>query len=336
MQRDRRFIRKQNKPDHTGGISACIRLLRRNGFFKINHTERPYLFSANDARPKTVYGNLKDELGLQYKIIGGRTTAHAIKSIKEEIDRGYPVILGPLDMFYLPYLKMFHTEHIPIHYVMMVGYDEEKDCALIYDCDREHLIELSFADLQLAWNIEKNGVRDKNGFIKIRLKDNLPDKYVLAHNCLLKKAEKQFREKPHILGISAYEKIARELPKWKAKFSEEDYRKAIISITEYMGKVPKIPNKIMGITEPDIPYKANYDRLSNIVYELGREFDQDNWIRAAELFNKCGDNIENIVSHIITYCCDGIDEMDEVPNLFLENAGYAGEAYRLIQAPGST
>ena len=299
-------------------------------FIKMNNVDKPYMFSANDARPKTVYENLREPLGLEYKIIVGRTIEYAKKSIKQEIDTGYPVILGPLDMYYLPYLKMFHTEHIPIHYVMMVGYDQEKDCILIYDCDRENLIELQFADLELAWNIKKNGVGDKNGFIKFRLGEHLPDKYTLAQNCLKRKAERQFRDKPYILGISAYNKIARELPKWKKKFSEEEYRKALISITEFMGKVPKVPNEICGVSEPDIPYKANYDRLANIVRELGQEYNQENWVKSAELFEKCGNNIEMIVSYIIKSCCDGIDEINEVIRLFLDNAEYASKAYHLI------
>lgn len=49
-------------------------------------------------------------------------------------------------MFYLPYLKMYQKEHIPIHYIMMVGYDEEKNYILIYDCDREDMIELATND----------------------------------------------------------------------------------------------------------------------------------------------------------------------------------------------
>lgn len=300
-------------------------------FIKMNNSEKPYMFSANDAKPKTVYENLKEELGLDYKIIGGTTVKYAKKSIKKEIDEGNPVVLGPLDMFYLPYLKMYHAEHIPIHYVMVTGYDEEKDCVLIYDCDREEMIELAISDLELAWDIEKNGVGDKNGFIKIRLGDNLPDKYTLSCNCLLKKAERQFREKPNILGISAYEKIAKELPKWKKKFSEEVYRKALISITEYMGKVPKVPNEIMGVKEADIPYCANYDRLAEILHKLGQEYKQDNWLKSAELFDKCGKNIETIVTYVVQYCCNDVDRIDELPNLFLENANYAKEAYRFIQ-----
>ena len=88
-----------------------------------------------------------------------------------------------------------------------------------------------------------------------------------------------------------------------------------------MGKVPKVPNAICGILESDIPYKANYDRLANIVRELGQEY---------KLFEKCANNIEMIVSYIIKYCCDGIDEMNEVIRLFLDNAEYASKAYRLI------
>ena len=97
-----------------------------------------------------------------------------------------------------------------------------------------------------------------------------------------------------------------------------------------MGKVPKVPNAICSILESDIPYKANYDRLANIVRELGQEYKQENWIKSAELFEKCANNIEMIVSYIIKYCCDGIDEMNEVIRLFLDNAEYASKAYRLI------
>lgn len=112
--------------------------------------------------------------------------------------------------------------------------------------------------------------------------------------------------------------------------TKEEYRKALISITEYMGKVPKIPNQIMNIEGTDIPYKANYDRLAKIIRELGQEYTQENWEKAAELFDKCAKNIETIVAHIIQYCCNGVDKIDEIPGLFLENADYAKEAYEKI------
>lgn len=72
-----------------------------------------------------------------------------------------------------------------------------------------------------------------------------------------------------------------------------------------MGKVPKVPNRIMGIKETDIPYRANYDRLAKIINELGQEYKQTNWIKSAELFDNCGKNIETIVAYIVEYCCNG-------------------------------
>ncbi len=45
---------------------------------------------------------------------------------------------------------MNNSENIPIHYVIMTRYDEVKNCVLIYDCDREDMIELAVSDLELA------------------------------------------------------------------------------------------------------------------------------------------------------------------------------------------
>lgn len=75
-----------------------------------------------------------------------------------------------------------------------------------------------------------------------------------------------------------------------------------------MGKVPKVPNQIMGMKVTDIPYYANYDR-----------------------FDKCGKNIVTIVTYIVQYCCNDVDRIDELPNLFLDNADYAKKSYQFIQ-----
>lgn len=41
----------------------------------------------------------------------------------------------------------------------------------------------------------------------------------------------------------------------------------------------------MGVKEADTPYCANYERLVEIVHELGREYKLDNWMKSAELMN---------------------------------------------------
>lgn len=52
-----------------------------------------------------------------------------MKRAKEQIDNEKPVVLGCLDMYYLShYPKFYNKEHIPIHYILMVGYDDEEQC----------------------------------------------------------------------------------------------------------------------------------------------------------------------------------------------------------------
>lgn len=54
-------------------------------------------------------------------------------------------------MFHLPYLeKLYHREHIPFHYILMVGYDEEQACIYLHDCGRRELQTLSYDELSKA------------------------------------------------------------------------------------------------------------------------------------------------------------------------------------------
>lgn len=300
-------------------------------FIKTRDKRKPFMFSVVDGRTRKTYDKIKDILGLSYQISEGRTLSYAIKAVKKEIDNGKPVILGPLDMFYLPYLKMYHKNHIPMHYVIMVGYDEEKDCILIYDCDRIELIELPQSELIQAWQIEKNTVGDKNGFIRFSLSDKLMMKYELADICLQNKALRQLCPKPDFIGVNAYHKIAKEFPFWKDIFVQSEYKNILASLTEFFGMVPKYPNEILGITvKEDISYQANYDRLGNILLQLGEEYRRDDWKQAGRLFQQCGIKIEALTKNIIQYYCHDINHLSEIPDLFLQIGHYAENAYQMI------
>lgn len=254
-------------------------------YLKRKDENETFMFRVADGRTRKTYDRIKNIIGLNYQISEGKTLAYALKSIKKEIDEGNPVILGPLDMFYLLYLKMYHKNHIPIHYVLMVGYDEEKNCVLIYDCDREKLQELPQEELVQAWQIEKNEVGDKNGFIRFSLSKKQIDKYKLVDSCLRNKAMRQLCKKPDFVGINAYNKIAMEFPDWKEKFSKEEYRNVLASLTEFFGMVPKLPNEILGVSEKeDICFDGNYNRLGNILLKLGDEYERDDWTQAGNYF----------------------------------------------------
>lgn len=301
-------------------------------YLKMPDKKKPYMFSVADGRTRETYDRIKDALGLEYRISEGRTAEYAMKSIKKEIDNGSPVILGPLDMYYLPYVKMYHRFHIPIHYVVMVGYDDEKQCALIYDCGKIELQELPYEELLNAWKIAKNPVGNKNGFIRFTLPDEPIEEYELADICFQKKAQRQLDAKPEFVGVTAFQKIAREFPLWETQMSQQQYRDALASLTEGFGMVPKLPNALMGIPnqEPDISYQGLYDRLGNVLIELGNKYTRLDWQEAGLLFEKCGLLIEEITTRIIRYLCHNEQCLGEIPNLFLRVGALAEQAYCIL------
>lgn len=315
----------------------CLSSFGETAFVKFGNKKPPFRFSVADGRTRKTYDQIKDILGLSYEISEGRTLPYALKSIYKEVDSGMPVILGPLDMFYLPYLKMYQKFHVPIHYVLMVGYDEEKECVLIYDCDRTDLIELPVEELVKAWQIEKNSVGDKNGFIRFRLEDQLLDKYELADICFKNKAARQLNNITSFTGVNAFERIAREFPTWEEEYSEADYKYALTSLAECFGTVPKIPNRLMGIQEKeDIVFQANYNRLSAVLIQLGKEYNRKDWLKAGELFLQCGYKIEEITNRIIRFCCDNERCLEDIPAIFQEMGEYSKKAYSIILNYGET
>ena len=294
--------------------------------------EKPHFLSTCDGRTKKTYDRIKEVLGLQYQVSEGRTLAYALSSIKKEIDNGSPVILGPLDMYYLPYLKMYHNVHIPMHYVMMVGYDSDKSCVYIYDCDRVELQELPESELIQAWQIEKSPSGGKNGFIRFKLSDTLLNQYELAKVCVKQKAERQLCIKPDFVGVNAYWKLAELLPVWKEQYSKDEYKKHLVAMTEWMGMVPKLPNPILGEKGKDIPYHGNYDRFGVMLSVLGEKYGHSSWIKSGELFQICGKNIEKIVHYIVSDYLKDSDSTTEIKELLLVNGRSAREAYELIRA----
>ncbi|WP_167958376.1 BtrH N-terminal domain-containing protein [Anaerosporobacter faecicola] len=303
-----------------------------NTYIKLPDENQARMFSVGDGRTRKVYDKLKDLIGLSYRISEGGTVSYALKTIKKEINEERPVILGPLDMYHLPYVKMYHKDHIPMHYVLMVGYDEEKNCVYIYDCDRIDLLELPIDELIKAWNIEKNAVGDKNGFIRFTLSENPMSVEQIMDISMKRKAEEQLREKPIILGMTAFDKIASEFPNWEKELGKDLYRKTLMGLTEFFGKVPKLPNRLLGVgaEEKDIPYQAHCDCLGNVLLEMGNRYQRKDWTQASTYFLESGVLFERITDCVVRYLCDNEDTLSEVPELFLQIKEKEEAAYRLL------
>lgn len=319
----------QDVPDaYLLGMSS----LAETVLLKMHDGPSPYMLGMVDARPHKTYASICDLLGMKYHITSRSTPQAAFKIVKKEIDNGNPVILGPLDMYYLPYFKMYHKYHIPIHYITMIGYDEENDSIYIYDCDRIEMIKIPVSALFEAWQVENSSMGKKNGFVLFSMADSLPDKYTLAQTALVRKADRQLCEKPSFVGINAFKRIAKLLPEWEKNETTVEYKRIIAGLTQFLGKVPQTPNRILGVPMKDtMPYQANYDRFGSMLVILGNESNHDNWVKAGNLFTQAGKIIEEIKECMVSFYCDDIPCTKQLVTKFLQVHQLSEQAYLLLK-----
>lgn len=103
-----------------------------------------------------------------------RTQNDQIKAIRELIrllEKG-PVVLGPLNMGFLPYLKN-RQQFIGIdHYVVVVSYEPTSDEVTILDPERVGLVHTRLQSLVPAWGAE--GLREGRGPYTMRQVKDVP------------------------------------------------------------------------------------------------------------------------------------------------------------------
>ena len=97
------------------------------------------MVALGDGRTRKMYEFLAPIVGFDYKVCEYKSFEKALAKIKSEIDAGYPCMIGALDMFYLPHFeKLYHKEHIPFHYELAIGYDDEAQILYFLDCGRRN------------------------------------------------------------------------------------------------------------------------------------------------------------------------------------------------------
>lgn len=285
-----------------------------------------------DGRPKKIYGNISETVGFTYRFVEGKTFPIAFKRIKEQIDRGKPVVLGPLDMFHLPYLKFYHRFHIPIHYILMVGYHDENQYINVYDCGRKEIQTLPVDDLRKAWDVEKSSIGGCNEFIEIDFADKLKSTCEITELALNKKAKEMLEPQVSFIGINGLRKAAKEFPKWAIELTPEGYKKSLMSMLEFIGTVPKLPNIVMGYDAPEdegMRYQACRDKMGNMLTMLGETYQRKNWKAAGELFLKSGKCFETMANLLVQYLVKEKGQLEEIPLLLGRIADLEEAAYQL-------
>lgn len=289
------------------GIGNFVYLKQNKGILKRQA-------SWNDGRTKQMYSLVCDMIGFQYKHIEGRTFGYAMKKAKEQIDSNKPVILGCLDMYYLKYYPKFYEQvHIPIHYVMMIGYDDEKRCAYILDCGVKEVQEISYELLEKALAVEKTVLSDKNAVCTIEFQENLKSVIEIAKLAFYQKAKRMLEPEVGFIGIKGMRKLAKEFCGWKDELTQSEYEEALRNIVMFSGTVPALPNRLLGDESDDnILHKGAREKLASVLKKLGQDYQIDYWVVSADYFLQSGEIIEKMTNQIVEYLLKEREELDDI------------------------
>lgn len=300
-------------------------------YLKAPKSELKRMVALGDGRTKKMYEFLAPIVGFEYKHYECRSFEKALIKAKSEIDSGHPVVLGAIDMFYLPYYeKLYNKEHIPFHYILMVGYDDEKQNIYLYDCGRLELLPLSYIQLANAMNCNYPGLSKENTICTIRMIKER-DKIQIAQDAIARKKDVFLNPGTGFLGYRGFKKFISELPGWKDEIGKEEYDKILINMVEFFGTVPTIPNAVKGIDEPDfVEFKGKFDKMSRLLKSLGDETKNNYWLKSAAFFEEGAGVVKRISDVIIEYLSYKEDNTDFLPVLFTEVLEKMIEGYNAL------
>ena len=300
-------------------------------YIKTNRADEKRLVSFGEGRTRQMYQFLGPIAGFDYQFIESKTPELALAKAKKEIDAGYPVVIGALDMYYLDYYeKLYHRNHIPFHYVLMVGYDDAEAEIYVFDCGREERLALSYDNLLLALGAQYAGLSKPNTICKIRMEHPNSQRSIIK-TALTYRAGLFVNPPTSFLGVNGMRKLAKELPGWENELGRGETAKILRRMAEFFGSVPQTPNRLLGIDEEDdITYMCSRDKMSRLYGGLGAEYNSVQLKDASGLFSESGQIFEKLCDTFIEYILEEREDLGDVGNDILRVADLEYKAFSLI------
>ncbi len=310
----------------------CMSGIGNFAYLKFNRGEVRRIAAWNDGRTKKMYQQICSTVGFTYKHIEGRTFEYTLRKAKEMIELDTPVVLGCLDMYYLEYYpKFYHQIHIPIHYVLMVGYNEEEQCIYVQDCGMSQVQKITYKDLEQALNIEKTSLSDKNTLCHVDFSGEIRPIRRIAEEGLRAKAEAALNPQTSFAGIPGMRKLAREIPNWINELTPEEYKATLMNLTVCTGTVPNLPDRLRGLDgKDDMKHCAVRDRLGNLLANLGKEYQMTGWVEAGALFLSSGELFQDMTDIIVDYLLGERKDLLALPDMISRIADLEEEAYKKL------
>ncbi len=182
---------------------------------------------------------LAELLGAGYREIENRSFAFSRARAREALEAGTPPVLGPLDMYHLPFYPGIHQRrHIPIHYLLLVGDDDDR--ALVLDTGSEGVQTLDGNELRAAWEVNVPGLGKKNRLVVLDLPTELPPDGTLIRTAIADQCRTMLQPPVSMVGVPAMEKVAGEIARWPAELGEETAGKCLRQVREYLNSPPDL------------------------------------------------------------------------------------------------
>jgi hypothetical protein len=142
-------------------------------------------------------------------------------------------------MFHLPfYPGLYHQRHIPIHYELLVGYDDDQ--AYVLDTGHQEVQAIPVEELALAWDVNAPGLGKRNRMAVFVLPDELPPTEPLVRRSIADQCQTMLQPPVSMLGIPAMEKVAREMAGWAEELGQEAADPCLRQVREYLNSPPDL------------------------------------------------------------------------------------------------
>ena len=265
------------------------------------------------ANPKYLLDDLEKIIGFKQEMLENKVFKNTFPKLKEFIDSGQPVVAGALDMYHLHYYEgIYLKQHIPIHYVLVVGYDDDRSEIYVQDCTFSGIQNISYSEFEQALNVNVPGMSKKNTIRTFIINGEPPSEFEIAKIGLTLRADKMLKPPVNLLGIPAMRKLAKEIFNWE----DEGSFNHLITYATIPPHIPKTFENSNGMRQ----WK------SNVLKELGTKYNMDNWLRASLMFEKSGELIKDICKAAIAR------DKSIISELIIKVADIEEQAYEIIKA----
>lgn len=313
----------------------CLMDLASIGFtyIKQKNTPSPRMVFWGSGMGKPLFTFLAEIIG--YDLVCSEDTSFrtAWKTARESLSGGTPVMLGILDMYHLHYYtKFYHRFHIPQHYVLLVGYDEQKDAALVQDNGLPGIQTVPLAGLQAAWNVRVPGQGKPNTLFTFKFHDTLADLETIWRKGLKKRANLFLSPPVGFMGLSGMRRVQTEMGHWHDELGDPAWMESLRSLATFTcSKVPNPPQALLRYPLGyEDPHQACRDRFAMELADAARTCNMDNWIQAADLFKHSGEHIGRLTDLTVSALKGQKEAFAGAAEEMRQVAGFEETAFKLL------